>query len=110
MENNVLREITPVLPAVRVDERTGKKQFFNQMIAAFTGWKDEYNNPATAITFGDKSPLDINFMQTLIQVSNQQKMSFLWEQGDILLIDNITAMHSRAPYTGERRILASLAK
>jgi len=110
MENDVMKEITPILPAVRVDSRTGRKQFFNQIIAAYTGWKDEFNDPAKAITLGDKTPLDTNFMNHLIEFAESDKIAFLWQPGDLLLLDNITAMHSRAPYTGERLILAALAK
>jgi len=110
MDSDVLHEITPILPAVRVDERTGQKVFFNQMIAAYTGWKDQYNNPEKAITLGDKTPLDTEFMRNLIEISQNSKMAFLWKSGDILLVDNITTMHSRHPYTGGREILASLAQ
>jgi len=110
MENDVLKEITPVLPAIKVDPRTGKKQFFNQIIAAYTGWRDEYNNPEKAITLGDKTPLNLEFMQKLIELSQKEKVVFSWQYGDVLLLDNITAMHGRSSFTGDRRILASLAK
>ena len=55
--NGDLRATTPVLPAVR-DLGDGRASFFNQLIAAFNGWKDTRNDPAKAITFGDGSPLD----------------------------------------------------
>jgi len=109
-DGEILREITPVLRAVKVDERTGKKQFFNQIIAAYTGWKDEYNVPEKAITVGDQSPLNLEFMQKLVELSQTEKVVFKWQQGDILIIDNITVMHARSSFTGDRRILASLAK
>ena len=35
-------------------------------------------------------------------------MAFKWEKGDVILIDNRTVMHSRRPFEGPRRILASL--
>src|SRR5687768_16995760 len=52
-----LRATTPTLPAVRFLSG-GRKAFFNQLIAAFRGWKDARNDPAKAITFGDGSPMD----------------------------------------------------
>ena len=55
--NGDLRATTPVLPAVR-DLGAGRASFFNQLIAAFNGWKDTRNDPAKAITFGDGSPLN----------------------------------------------------
>ena len=36
----------------------GRTTFFNQLIAAFQGWKDTRNDPSKAITFGDGTPLD----------------------------------------------------
>ena len=35
-------------------------------------------------------------------------MAFKWEKGDVILIDNRTVMHSRRPFEGKRKILASL--
>ena len=36
------------------------------------------------------------------------RVAFAWESGDVLLIDNYSAMHSRETFTAPRRILASL--
>ena len=54
IEDGCLRATTPVLEAVR-DLGDGRKVFFNQLIAAFKGWKDTRNDPGKAITFGDGS-------------------------------------------------------
>ena len=34
-----LKTVTAVLPAVRPDPKGGKPQWFNSMVAAYTGWK-----------------------------------------------------------------------
>ena len=57
LADGCLRATTPVLPAVRTLP-DGRTSFFNQLIAAFQGWKDERNDPSKAITFGDGTPLD----------------------------------------------------
>jgi hypothetical protein len=44
------------LPAIRVSSN-GNKTFFNQVIAAYTGWVDKRNEYGKAVTFGDNSPL-----------------------------------------------------
>jgi hypothetical protein len=31
-----------------------------------------------------------------------------WEQGDVVLLDNLAVMHSRKPWVGDRRVLAAL--
>ncbi|MDF1816132.1 MAG: TauD/TfdA family dioxygenase, partial [Verrucomicrobiales bacterium] len=67
LENDCLKATTPVLDGVR-DLGDGRKVFFNQLIAAFKGWKDERNDPSKAITFGDGSPLkaeDAHFVADL---------------------------------------------
>ena len=35
-------------------------------------------------------------------------MAFAWRAGDVLLLDNDKAMHSRQTFTPPRRVLASL--
>ena len=47
--NGDLRATTPVLPAV-CDLGDGRHSFFNQLIAAFNGWKDTRNDPAQLAT------------------------------------------------------------
>jgi alpha-ketoglutarate-dependent taurine dioxygenase len=39
----------------------------------------------------------------------QECVAFRWQKGDLLVIDNALVMHSRRPFTGPRRILASIA-
>ena len=57
MELDELRVTSPTLPAVR-ELDNGKRSFFNQLIAAFKGWKDSRNDPSKSITYGDGSCLD----------------------------------------------------
>ena len=48
MEQDELRVTSPTLPAVR-ELGKGKRSFFNQLIAAFKGWKDTRNDPSKSI-------------------------------------------------------------
>lgn len=104
-----LRVTTPRLQAVR-DLGDGRKSFFNQLIAAYCGWKDARNDPSKSITFGDGSPLDPEAVQGAITVANQISCDVKWQQGDVALLDNFAVMHGRKPYTGVRKLLASLAE
>ncbi|MEL7298581.1 MAG: TauD/TfdA family dioxygenase [Pseudomonadota bacterium] len=98
-----LRAITPALPAIRtlVD---GRRVFFNQLIAAFRGWRDA----SKSITFGDGSPMPSSAMDTAIQLADELSFDLAWQAGDIALIDNYLVMHGRRPFVGQRRVLASL--
>lgn len=102
-----LRATTPVLPAVR-DLGDGRKSFFNQLIAAFQGWKDSRNDPSKAITFGDGTPLDREAVNTATQIAEELAFDVPWQAGDVALVDNFVTMHGRRTFTGPRKVLASL--
>src|SRR4051812_11220171 len=103
-----LRVTTPVLPAVR-DVGQGRKAFFNQLIAAFQGWKDERNDPSKAIRFGDGSPLDRDAVNIATELAYELAFDLPWQKGDAVLVDNFVTMHGRRTFRGTRKVLASLA-
>ena len=108
-----LRTISPVLPAVRVDEgpgRSGRKVFFNSVVAVFTGWNDRRNKGEAAIQFADGSYLDPAVVAEAGEMMEAMAVAYPWQEGDVVLIDNHTVMHSRRPFTGKRLITASLGK
>ncbi len=102
-----LRATTPILPAVR-PLSGGRKAFFNQLIAAFRGWKDARNDPAKAITFGDGSPLDREAALAAAEIGEELSFDVPWRTGDVVLLDNYVAMHGRRTFSGTRKVLASL--
>lgn len=103
-----LRETSPVLKAVYVG-KDGRKSFFNQLFAVWGGWRDEFNEPQKCVMAGDGSLLDTKAMELVGEVMQRHRVAVPWQQGDVLYIDNMMAQHSRAPFTGRRRVLASLA-
>lgn len=108
-----LRTTSPVLPAVRRDEgegRSGRKTFFNSVVAVFTGWNDSRNKGEAAILFADGSFLDPAVVQETAAMMEELAVAYPWQQGDVLLIDNHTVMHARRPFSGKRLITASLGK
>jgi alpha-ketoglutarate-dependent taurine dioxygenase len=51
-------------------------------------------------------------MEDFQAVRNAYKTSevlFTWQCGDLLILDNILAMHGRKPFDGERRVLVAMA-
>lgn len=105
--DDALRATTPVLPAVRT-LTDGRKVFFNQLVAAFRGWKDERNDPRKSISFGDDSEIPVDAMNVVIELADELSFDLAWQAGDVALIDNFLVMHGRRPFEGERRVLASL--
>lgn len=113
LPNGDLRTITAVLPAIRTDSgvnRSELKTFFNSIVAAYTGWNDVRNDGRRAVRLADGRDLDETFMADAVKVMNDVAVAIPWVKGDLLLVDNRTAMHSRRPFEGPRRILASLAR
>ena len=107
LDDGCLRATTPVLPAVR-RLADGRTSFFNQLIAAFQGWKDERNDPSKAITFGDGTPLDRDAVNVATRLGEELSFNVPWQRGDVALVDNFVTMHGRRAFTGTRKVLASL--
>ena len=108
-ENGELRARTPPLPAV-MELADGRKTFFNQLIAAYCGWKDERNDPSKAIQHGEGTLLDADAVRTAAAIADEITFMMRWQVGDVVLIDNTVVMHAREPFEGKRKVVASLAE
>ena len=107
LPNESLRATAPILPAVR-KLGNGRHSFFNQLIAAFSGWKDARNDPGKAITFGDGSPLNPSDVEKASFLADELTFDLPWQAWDLALVDNYVAMHGRRSFTGTRKVMASL--
>ncbi|KAJ4386467.1 hypothetical protein N0V93_009363 [Gnomoniopsis smithogilvyi] len=110
LENDLLKTTTEVIPATKKDPRTGKTSWFNSIVAAFTGWKDQRNDPRKAVVLGNGSPLDASILGRCLEIMNALAVSFDWQCGDVLMVDNWVTLHSRNSFRGERIVYASLWK
>lgn len=107
LPNGCLRSTTPVLPAV-MEVEPGRRTFFNQLIAAFHGWKDSRNDPTKAVTFGDGSLLNPETMDRVAVIAEELTFDVPWQKGDVALVENRVVMHGRRTFSGTRKVLASL--
>ena len=103
-----LKVTTPVLPAIRSLE-DGRKVFFNQLIAAYRGWKNARDGGKKAIQFGDKTVIEEATMENVCSLAESITFDQYWQLGDIVLVNNFLVMHGRRPFSGKRKVLASLA-
>ena len=110
LPDGCMRTVTDALPAVRIDPRTGKKVWFNHIITHYRGWVDSRNKPEESVVFADGSPMPPKTMDILENVLNDLASDFIWQKGDVVMIDNRQVLHGRRSFTPPRRVLASLFK
>lgn len=83
---------------------------------SFGGADDARIDPRTAgvetlgnhVTYGDGTEIEVADLLHVRAVSQSCEVTFPWNVGDVLAIDNVLAMHGRKPFTGHRRVLAAM--
>lgn len=58
--------------------------------------------------FGNGDPIDADVVRTINEVYDAHTVREPWQDGDLLLVDNIRTAHSREPFEGPREVLAAL--
>lgn len=102
MDDGSLKAQTAALPAIRsLDD--GRKVFFNQIIAAYSGWKGVKENPSSALCFGDNTDFSKDLLDTIVDIAKQHSYNLPWQDGDVAVVDNNLAMHGRLPFSGDRK-------
>jgi alpha-ketoglutarate-dependent taurine dioxygenase len=109
LDNGNLKTETAVLQAIRYDEETQQKVFFNSIVAVYSGWDDSRNVGKKAVATADGEPMDDAVMNALIKEMSDNCVNFKWQEDDVLWINNHTVLHARQPFEGERKILASIS-
>lgn len=86
--------ITTLEPAIR-----------EPLLASFAPEDLPYNS-----YYGDGTAIGPEVVAHMREAYLQERISFPWKQGDVLLLDNIMTAHARAPYKGRRKILVAMAE
>ncbi|MEH2375579.1 TauD/TfdA family dioxygenase [Nostoc sp.] len=60
--------------------------------------------------YGDGSVIEPEVLEHLRQAYQQQMVRFTWEKGDVLMLDNMLAIHARNPFVPPRKILVGMAE
>lgn len=56
----------------------------------------------------DNSSIPRSEIYHILDILDKNTISFPWRKGDVLVLDNVLAMHGRATFTGRRRILTAM--
>jgi alpha-ketoglutarate-dependent taurine dioxygenase len=110
-----------VCQGVATHPRTGEKVWMNQahlfhvtslgddVAEMLTDEMGEENLPRTTY-YGDGSPIDPGDFRSVHDAYETASIRFPWEQGDVLLLDNMLMAHSRSSFTGARRVVVGMAE
>ena len=60
--------------------------------------------------YGDGSEIETSALEEIDSLYKETKVSFTWQKGDVLLLDNLLIAHGRNSYKGEREILVAMFK
>ncbi|MGJ7607439.1 TauD/TfdA family dioxygenase [Variovorax sp. LT1R20] len=104
-------------PPTRVHPLTGERVWFNQVhlfhasntpMASSLDARIEAGLPMAAY-YGDGGRIDNATLARVREVLRAQRRTFRWQQGDLLVVDNVLAAHGRLPFDGPRRILVAMS-
>jgi alpha-ketoglutarate-dependent taurine dioxygenase len=60
--------------------------------------------------FGDGSKIPDEAMYHICDMYEKAEVSFPWQAGDVVMVDNMLAAHARNPFVGERKLLVALGE
>ncbi|MEV0388556.1 TauD/TfdA family dioxygenase [Nonomuraea sp. NPDC050643] len=107
-------------PAIVRHPLTGDPCWFNQ-VAFLNGWTmdPEVRDYLLMVfgpgglpfdtCFGDGEPIGADVVGLINETYDRHTVREPWQDGDVLVIDNILTAHSREPYEGPREVVVALA-
>jgi alpha-ketoglutarate-dependent taurine dioxygenase len=107
--------IRQLAQAVARHPKTGEMVFFNQVQLHHPSCLDpavwaslrslfaEEDMPRN-VYYGDGTPIEEETMETLGKLYWKLAVAFPWQEGDMILLDNMLVAHARNPYVGPRKI------
>jgi alpha-ketoglutarate-dependent taurine dioxygenase len=110
-----------VCQAVAAHPKTGELVWFNQAHlfhvsslnpevrqTLLSTFKEE-DLPRNAY-YGDGSPIENSVLDEIREIYQQEAVIFPWQEGDVLLLDNMLAAHGRNPFIGSRKVVVGMAE
>jgi alpha-ketoglutarate-dependent taurine dioxygenase len=110
-----------VRPAVVKYPKTGEMCWFTQAQHWHTACLDAATRAALyslyreedlprACYYGDGSTIDNSTMDAILAVYESLEVTFKWQEGDIMMLDNMLTAHARNSFVGERKLLVAMGE
>lgn len=110
-----------VCQAIATHPKTGESVWFNQAHLFHVSSLDtevseflysilkESDFPRNAY-YGDGSKIEASILDEIREIYHQEIVTFTWQKGDILMLDNMLVAHGRMPFSGARKVAVGMAE
>ena len=110
-----------ICQAVAVHPKTNETIWFNQAHLFHVSNLDEniretlisivgIDNLPRNVYYGDGSPIENEALDHVREVLDECRVSFPWQQGDIMMLDNMLTAHCRCSFSGDRKVIVAMAE
>ncbi|MEU3622978.1 hypothetical protein BS329_20475 [Amycolatopsis coloradensis] len=108
-------------PGARSHQVSGDAVWFNQADQwhvsnlpeaereALLGMVEHEQDLPLSVSYGDGSRITTEDLDTVRETAGRHALDVPWQCGDVLMVDNMSVLHGRRAFTGDRRILVSMA-
>lgn len=104
-----------ISPAITTHPFTGEKVFFNQIQLHHIGYLDPVVREALLkmfpkedlprnVYYGNGEDIEESLIEEISTIFDDLTVKFPWQQGDVLMVDNMLVAHGRLPYTPPRKM------
>ncbi|PSO55420.1 MAG: hypothetical protein BRC35_12075 [Cyanobacteria bacterium QH_10_48_56] len=108
-------------PAVIQHPQTGEKVFFNQIQLHHIACLEPTTRSSLLslfspqdlprhVFYGDGTPISDEEIQAVLATYEQEARRFQWQEGDIVILDNMITAHGRDPYLGDRKVVVAMGE
>jgi amino acid adenylation domain-containing protein/non-ribosomal peptide synthase protein (TIGR01720 family)/FkbM family methyltransferase len=113
--------VRQVCRAVARHPLTGEMVFFNQIQLHHVSCLDPDTRANVSALFkeedfprnvyyGDGTPIEDSLVGEIRDLYWRTSVSFPWQEGDVLMLDNMLTAHARKPFDGERKIVVAMGE